>query len=126
MLSNIDNELKKALQEIGTIQPWWDEDVSAFVFEHSAYPVRYAGDTEQEVIENYPQYLREFIAERLAGNLAPEVERATSGRGGRRPGAGRPLGTRKEATERIRLPLPIVQWLRDDPDNVDKIRRLMG
>jgi hypothetical protein len=37
----------------------------------------------QEVIENYPLYLQDFIEERLNDNLSDITERKTSGRGGK-------------------------------------------
>lgn len=75
--------LEIALKEIGEIKPKFDKSVQAWVFSHPKYPARYAGETPEEVIENYPLYLREFIAERLKGNLAPSVEKRTQGRGGK-------------------------------------------
>jgi len=57
----INRHLKLALQEIGTIKPWYDEEVSSWVFEHPHYPVGYAGDNPDEVIKKYPLHLKEFI-----------------------------------------------------------------
>lgn len=92
----IKDHLKIALKEVGKITPWFDKDVSAWVFSHPAYPVEYAGDSVKEVIANYPLYLQEFITERLKDNLAPSVEKRTKGKGGKREGAGRPKGSKKE------------------------------
>lgn len=119
----IQQELKIALKEVGKITPWYDEDVSAWVFEHETYPVSYSGDTPEEVIQNYPLYLREFILHRLDGRINPLVEKKTKGRGGIRPGAGRPKGTTKEPTKRASLPIDIVEWLKE-PSSWDVIRYL--
>lgn len=125
-MQNQAEELEIALKEVGTIKPHWEEDVQAFVFEHPAYPVRYAGDTEQEVIKNYPLYLSDFIEERLKGNLAPFVERLTSGRGGKRPNAGRPKGKSKEETKMVRLPIRIADWIKESPEHLEAVRNLMA
>jgi hypothetical protein len=89
------------------------KDVDAWVFSHPKYPVRYAGDSPEEVIENYPLYLRDFIEERLNNNLAPSVEKKTKGKGGKREGAGRPKGTQKEKKTRVYLPDVSLLGLRD-------------
>ena len=82
----IKEHLTIALEEIGEIKPWFDEEVNAWVFSHPKYPVRYAGDSQEEVIANFPFYMQDFIAERLDDNLAPSVEKSTKGRGGKRKG----------------------------------------
>lgn len=114
-----------ALNEVGKIKPWFAKDVNAWVFEHPAYPVSYAGDTPEEVVKNYPLYLQEFIQERLKDNLAPEVEKATTGRGGLRPGAGRPKGTLGIPTQQIRVPPDIANWLRQ-PGIIPHLRQIMS
>jgi len=108
----IKKNLKVALKEIGEIQPWFEKDVNAWVFEHSNYPVSYAGKNAKEVIEKYPLHLKEFIIERLANNLDPLVEKKTKGYGGARKGAGRPRGSIKEPTIQVRLPTDIAKWLK--------------
>jgi len=76
--------LRIALQEIGKIEPWFDKTFRTWLFSHKNYPdVEYAGDSPKEVIKNYPLYLRDFIEERLNHNLAPHIERATKGLGGK-------------------------------------------
>lgn len=71
----IDQHLKIALKEIGKIKPKFKERFDAWIFIHKKYPdVEYAGDSPEEVIENYPLYLRDFIEERLNNNLAAHVE----------------------------------------------------
>ena len=85
-------ELKIALDEIGVIKPWFDKAMDSWIFEHPAYPVGYSADSPEKVIKNYPSHLKEFIKERLKDNLDPLVEKATKGRGGLRPGSGRPKG----------------------------------
>lgn len=119
----IQQELKIALKEVGKIKPWYDEEVSAWVFEHDTYPVSYAGDTPEEVIQNYPLYLREFILHRLDGRVNALVEKKTKGRGGIRPGAGRPKGTTKEPTKRASLPVDLIDWV-TKPSSWDVIRYL--
>ena len=101
----IEQHLKIALEEVGEIKPWFDKDVNAWVFKHKTYPVEYGGESKEEIIENYPKYLREFIRHRLNNRLHPIMEKETKGRGRKREGAGRPKGTRKAApTKVVRLP----------------------
>lgn len=121
----IDKHLKIALEEIGTIKPWFDEEVNAWVFEHKAYPVEYGGESKEEVIKNYPKYLREFIRQRLNDNLAPSVEKRTKGRGGKRDGAGRPKGTKKEPKKRIYLPTDVAEWL-ESPRGISQAREMIA
>ena len=120
---DLKKELEKALADIGPICPWRDKEVGAWVFEHADYPVRYAGNTAAEVKKGYPLYLQEFIEERLSGNLAPHVEKATKGWGGQRTGSGR---RRKQATRLYRLPTDVGEWLKEDEDHLEDVRRLMG
>lgn len=109
----IAEHLKIALQEIKAIKPWFDAEVNAWVFSHPYYPVEYAGDSESEVIKNYPKYLKEFIAHRLEGKIAELNEKVTKGRGGVRTGAGRPLGSKSAPpTIQIRVPVDIAHWLK--------------
>jgi hypothetical protein len=123
----IDSHLKIALKEVGEIKPWFDEEVDAWVFEHKAYPVGYSGESREEVIKNYPKYLREFVRQRLNDNLAPSVEKKTKGRGGRREGSGRPKGTKKELKKRIYLPADITNWVHEHPsDAITSIRQLIA
>lgn len=122
----VDHELQIALQEIGPIKPWFDEQVQAWVFEHKLYPESYGGRTKKEVIERYPLYLRQFIEHRLTNNLAPFVEKKTQGRGGKRIGAGRPLGSTRAPTKTVRLPLDIAMWIKSDPLHLEKVRRLLN
>ncbi len=82
----IDKHLNIALKGIGQIKPWFDKDVNAYVFEHPSYPVEYAGESENEVIKGYPQYLREFIRHRLDNRLHSLMEKETKGHGGKRLG----------------------------------------
>lgn len=121
----IDQHLEIALKEIGEITPWYDKRFSAWIFEHPLYPVGYSGDSKEDVIKNYPLYLRDFIEERLDRNLSPLTEKETKGRGGKRRGAGRPKGTKKEAKERIYLPKDIARWFHDYPPAIAQVRRVM-
>lgn len=109
----IEKHLKDALSEIGEIRPRFDKAVNAWVFSHKLYPVEYAGDSYEEVIKNYPKYLKEFIKERLKDNLNPLVEKKTKGRGGKRAGAGRPKGSQKNPTKTIRVPIEFVDSLQE-------------
>ena len=115
-------ELEQALKEIGSIEPWWSEDDELFVFEHDAYPMVMAAEDDKETtIESYKRALTEFIKERLDGNIADFVDEMTSGRGGARPGAGRPRQPKKI---RKYVPEDIAPWL-DREENIAKIRELM-
>lgn len=89
----IKTNLRIALEETGKIEPWFDNKYDAWVFSHDLYPVEYSGDTKEEVVENYPLYLQDFIEERLKDNLSPMTEKKTKGRGGRRIGSGRPTAS---------------------------------
>ncbi|HSX10796.1 MAG TPA: hypothetical protein VLF94_03655 [Chlamydiales bacterium] len=112
----IKKHLNVALKEIGQIKPWFNKSFKVWIFSHKNYPdVEYAGDSPEEVIKNYPLYLRDFIEERLNNNLAPHIEKATKGHGGRRKGAGRPKGTKKELKKRVYIPLDVAEWLTDTP-----------
>jgi hypothetical protein len=79
----LEEHLKIALKEVGKIKPWFDKEVNAWIFSHPAYPVEYGGESAEEVIENYPKYLREFIHHRLNNRLHPIMEKQTNGRGGK-------------------------------------------
>lgn len=120
----IEKELNKALQEIGPINPWFDKEIGDWVFAHKLYPVECGGTSREEVVEKYPLYLRDFIEERLKGNLAPTVEKKTQGHGGRRPGAGRPKETAKEPKSRIYLPEKVATWLKD-PNHLLVVEKIM-
>jgi hypothetical protein len=114
--------LKIALAEIGKITPWFDKDFDSWIFSHSAYPdVEYAGGSKAEVVKNYPKYLQDFIEERLNDNLASHIEKAVKGHGGKRSGAGRPKGTKKEAKKRVYLPKDIADWAQDHPGAIRQL-----
>lgn len=121
----IDEHLKIALEEVGEIKPWFDEEVNCWVFSHKNYPVEYGGNSVKEVIKNYPKYLREFIAHRLDGRVSEINERETKGRGGNREGAGRPKGSRSaEPTIQIRVPADIAAWLKT-PGIISHVRGML-
>lgn len=121
----IDEHLRTALVEVGKIKPWFDKDVDCWVFSHKNYPVEYGGDSEKEVVKNYPKYLREFIKHRLDGRLSPVNEKETKGRGGCREGSGRPKGSKSAPpTKQIRVPADIAEWLKY-PDTIVHLRMLM-
>jgi hypothetical protein len=120
----IKEHLRIALEEVGEIKPWYDKRFKSWIFSHPAYPVEYAGDSKDEVIKNYPLYLREFIKERLNANLSPLTEKETKGRGGKREGAGRPVGTKKESKTRVYLPKDIATWIKQ-PEAMPLVRQLM-
>ncbi len=121
----IKKHLEIALEEIGEIKPWYDRSFKNWIFSHSAYPVEYAGDSKEEVIKNYPFYLRDFIKERLNNNLNSLTEKETIGRGGKREGAGRPIGSKKEHKSRIYLPNDVVNWFKHDSGSIRQVRQLM-
>lgn len=120
----IKEHLKIALKEVGPIEPWFEKIYKTWVFSHPAYPVEYSGETREEVIKNYPLYLQDFIEERLKDNLSPLTEKKTSGRGGKRKGSGRPVGTKKELTKRVTLPIDIADWI--TPEIISHLRALRG
>ncbi len=122
----IKRHLEIALEEIGKIKPWFDKNFHAWIFSHPKYPVEYAGDTKEEVVKNYPLYLRDFIEERLNENLAPHVEKATKGHGGKRVGSGRPKGTKKEVKRRIYIPIDIANWFQKNPESISSVRQLIA
>lgn len=68
-------ELAKAISKIGLIEPWYDEKVSYWVFEHYSYPISYSGDSKEEVIKGYPKYLQDFIDYMLKKKLDPKIRR---------------------------------------------------
>lgn len=117
----IKKHLKLALQEVGKINPWFDNEFNTWIFSHPSYPVEYSGDSKEEIIKNYPLYLQDFIEERLNDNLSPFTEKKTIGRGGKRGGSGRPKGTIKE--KRITLPLDVAEWI-SKPDTIAHLRGL--
>jgi hypothetical protein len=122
----IKKHLEIALKEIGKIEPWFDKDFDSCIFSHRSYPdVEYAGESKDEVIKNYPLYLRDFIEERLNDNLAPHIEKAAKGRGGKRKGSGRPKGTKKEKKKRVYLPTDIADWYRNHQSVVESSIRQM-
>jgi len=122
----VEKHLKIALEEVGPINPWFDKEYDAWIFSSKIYPdVEYAGESAEEVKENYHLYLRDFIEERLNDNLACHIEKATKGRGGKRDGAGRPKGTKKEAKIRVSVPVDVADWLKD-PAAIPQVRRLIA
>jgi hypothetical protein len=115
----INDHLKKALKEIGNIVPWFDKEVNEWIFSHRLYPVEYGGQSKEEVIKNYPKYLREFIAHRLDNPLEHQLEKETQGRGGKRPGAGRPKGSKKTSpTKIVRLDVQIADWVKKHENDI--------
>lgn len=118
----IDIHLKIALDEIGKIKPWFDEEVNEWVFSHHLYPVEYGGESPEEVIENYPKYLREFIKHRLSDRVEPLVEKKTKGRGRVRAGAGRPKGSKHtEETKTVRLKVSVARWVKEHENDIEKV-----
>lgn len=108
----IESHLKLALKEIGEIKPWYSKKYKSWIFSHDLYPVEYSGDTEEEVIQNYPLYIKEFIKHRLQDRLSPLMENKTKGHGGKREGSGRPKGSKEEKT-RIYVPTDIANLLKE-------------
>lgn len=122
--SELKKELEIALHEIGTITPWFDKDFNAWIYANSLYPVECEGKTEKEVIKKYPKYLEVFIEHRMKNKIDAINEKNTKGKGGARPGAGRPIGTKKEPTAQIRVPKDIAIWLKQ-PGTVEHIRQMI-
>lgn len=121
----IKENLEIALKEIGEITPWYDRRFKNWIFSHPDYPVEYAGDSKEEVMKNYPLYLRDFIEERLKGNLNSLTEQQTKGKGGKRIGAGRPIGSKKEHKTRVYLPDDIASWFKHQPGAILQVRQLI-
>lgn len=122
----IEQHLKIALKEVGEIKPRFYKKFNAWIFKHKAYPdVEYAGDTPEEVIKNYPRYLREFIKERLKQNISEAVEKKTKGRGGKREGAGRPKGSTRGRKKRVSLPKDIADFV-SRPESFPAVRQLIA
>lgn len=122
--SKIKKEVKIALSEIGTIRPWFDKDFNVWIYSNPLYPIECEGNTPEEVIQKYPKYLEVFIEHRMKEKLDAVNEEKTKGKGGARPGAGRPIGSTKEPTKQIRVPLDIAAWL-DHPGTIDHIRQMI-
>jgi hypothetical protein len=126
-MSAIKHELALALQEVGTIRPWFSDVDGFWVFSHTAYPtVDYMGDTPEDTITGYTRILEAFLCERLNGTVAGFVDQLTVGRGGKRVGAGRPIGSVKTPSLRISVPTDIANWLKGQPDHWEQVRKLMG
>src|SRR3989337_161111 len=122
----ITKHLKIALAEIGEIKPWFDKECNDWTFSHPNYPVEYGGKTTKEVVRNYPKYLEEFIRHRLDEHLADSIEKKTHGRGGMRPRAGRPKGSKtSEPTKQIRVPEDIADWIKS-PGMIPNIRQILS
>lgn len=100
---------KLALKEIGEIKPWFSKKFNAWIFASDLYPVEYAGDTEEEVIQNYPLYIKEFIKHRLQDRLSLLMENKTKGHAGKREGSRYP----KEEKMKVYLPKDIACLLKE-------------
>jgi len=122
--SEVQKEVKLALEEVGQITPHYDKRFKSWLFHHPLYPVECEGQSKEEVIQKYPEYLAVFIEQRLKGNLDEVNERKTKGRGGARKGAGRPVGSTKEPTTQIRVPLDIASWLKR-PGMIEHLRFIL-
>jgi hypothetical protein len=110
--------LATALAEIGDITPWPSEyDEGHYLFEHPAYPMVYYSDPDPAVVtERYKLVLKEFLQDRLKGQVAEATEAITSGRGGARPGAGRPKNSKQaEPTVQVRINATLAAKLRRNP-----------
>lgn len=122
--SEIKKEVKIALSEIGTITPWFDKDFNVWIYSNPLYPIECEGKTAEEVMEKYPKYLDVFIEHRMKGKLDEVNENKTKGKGGARPGAGRPQGSVKEPTTQIRVPKDIAEWVKY-PGMYENIRQMI-
>jgi hypothetical protein len=123
--SEIKKEVEIALAEIGPIVPWFEDDFNTWIYSNSLYPVECEGQSAEEVIEKYPKYLEVFIEHRMKGKLDIINEKKTKGKGGKRPGSGRPIGSVKEPKKRIYVPLDIADWLEHYPNACHDVRKLM-
>lgn len=121
----IEKHLKLALKEIGAIKPWFSKEFKTWVFYHDLYPVEYSGESKEEVIQNYPLYLKEFIKHRLENTLAPLMENKTKGHGGKRVGSGRHKIPNEEKKIRVYLPRDIAVWIKR-PGMIQGIRQLVS
>lgn len=121
----IKEHLKLALDEVGDIKPWFDKDFKTWIFYSDLYPVEYSGDTQEEVIKNYPLYLEEFIKHRLQSGLAPLMESKTKGHGGKRAGSGRHKLPKEERKIRVYLPRDIASWIKR-PGTIRNIREFVN
>ena len=121
--SEIKKEVEIALAEIGTIIPWFEKDFNAWVYSNPLYPIECEGQSSAEVIKKYPKYLEVFIEHRVKGKLDAINKNKTKGKGGARPGAGRPKGSIKEQTKQIRLPNDIVCFMKNYPQAYEEVRR---
>ena len=121
--------LKLGLKEVDEITPWYDEEVSCWMFSHPLYPtVECGGDSLEEVKQNYPLYLREFIEERLANNLSSYAEEQTSGKAGIRSTMKRQKKEETASTKTVRLPeqlVSVAKWLKNHPEAIDEVHKLM-
>lgn len=128
MASIKEKELKKeleiALDEIGEIKPWFDKDFNCWLFFHPLYPVECEGKSAEEVIKKYPKYIKVFIEHRMQGMIDEVNEKKTKGKGGYRPGAGRPKGSIGEPKRQIRVPNDIADWL-NIPGVISNIQQML-
>lgn len=124
----IKEHLNIALAEIGEIKPKFNKKFNAWTFKHQKYPdVEYFGHSPEEVVQNYPRYLREFIKHRLNRNIWESVEKKTTGRGGKRERAGRPKGTKKPPTRRISVPVDIAEIVEKHPsESFSSLRQMVA
>lgn len=120
----IKNQMKIALGEIGKIDPWFDKDFGTWIFSHDLYPITCEGSSVEDVVKKYPKYLEVFIEHRMLGKIDEFNEKKTKGKGGARPGAGRPVGSKKEPTTQIRVPCDIAIWLKQ-PGIIPTLQNLM-
>jgi hypothetical protein len=119
--ASVVKQVEIALNEIGEITPWLDDETGYWMFEHPLYPESYGAETPEEVKAGYPLYLANMFHAQLKGNLDPHVEKQIKGRGGFRPGSGRPKQT---PTKLVRLPVDIAAWIKE-PEHLEQIRKMM-
>ena len=116
-------KFKEALALVGPIEPQYDGETGFRFFESPHFPhMEVHGDTAEEVMAQYPEFLKIHLQDLDAKRVAPFIAEATPGWGGFRPGAGRP---RKEPSVRKYLPADIAAWL-DRKENLEKVRQLMN
>ncbi len=111
----VDCQLKRALQEIGLIEPWASHQEGEWVFTHPAYPVSCCGASPLDVKKRYPLFLREFIWYKLKESRFNPTD-------GNRRETQNGEGLKKAVT----LPKDIAEWLEADPyTHIERIRCLM-
>jgi len=107
-------QLHEALALVGPIVPVFNADFQVWEFESPHFPyLNIHGESADEIITKYPQYLAIHLDDLQHGRVANFIMQATPGTwGGKREGAGRPIGTKKTPKTRISLPCALATVLK--------------